>query len=338
MSHDDDQDDFLRTRYARLPHMRVYDTHAQVLRPYVTFAAQPGLRSPVLNTDGQGFRVSCSPRGMVGSEGWREQGGGLVLGGSFVFGMGATHDGATIPSVLATRSSSAQLNLGICAGNSLQELVSAIPYLDRADSVVVCSGINNLMAGLRSLGHNERFGPLFYEGAIRRLFNSEQAKLTPALPEAVETHRVRPAASVGAARRTRPELTPQQLTARMEAALARQLRDLSVLAAMRDRFRLLFCVQPFADPELRDLTEDERAVFAMHDDRRDTGRARDAWDFVRSVWPSYARRLADGCAELRVPVLRLDADRFQGWSFIDRVHMTDHGYRQVADAIWEALC
>jgi hypothetical protein len=61
-------------------------------------------------------------------------------------------------------------------------------------------------------------------------------------------------------------------------------------------------------------------------------------DFVVPNWGRYADLLAAGCAELGVPFANLTADRFAGWSFVDTVHLTDHGYAQAAGMIEEALC
>jgi hypothetical protein len=47
--------------------------------------------------------------------------------------------------------------------------------------------------------------------------------------------------------------------------------------------------------------------------------------------------MRDACAALDVRFLDLSAHRFTGWSFLDLVHMTDHGYGQVAELIEEAL-
>src|ERR1051326_5228620 len=160
---------YVEERYRRAPQLREYDRNDVHLRPYVTFAARPHLRNAVFSTDGEGFRISTSPAGDVDTERWVAGGGGLVLGGSFTFGVGATGDGATLPSRLAHLVGVPQLNLGICAGNSTQELISAIPFLELAGTVCVCGGANTILAALQSAGLNETYGPLFFEVALGRL-------------------------------------------------------------------------------------------------------------------------------------------------------------------------
>ncbi len=322
----------LARRYRLVPQFADYDSNELYLRPYLTFCSRPGLQGGVFSTDALGFRRSASTEGYVDSPRWLLQGGGgLALGGSFVFGVGASTDDATLPSQLAHLLGSPQLNLGVCAGNSLQELIAAIPFLDRASTVLVCSGINNVFASLQSLGHNELYGPLFFEGALATLG-------TVPIPDLANG--VRPATgqkATDAARVVPSAAEDADLSARLDAALQRQLRDLGVIAgAVRDRAQLLFALQPFADPVQRRLTPEEDELMSLHLERQgDWIRAR---DFVARNWAAYARRLGDGCARLGVQFLDLRAAAFTGWSFYDRVHMTDDGYRQAAEMVAEALC
>jgi hypothetical protein len=319
-------------RHRLVPQLADYDTNEPHLRPYLTFASAPDRRGTVLSTDALGFRRSTSPRGPAHTGNWAElarSGAGLVLGGSFVFGVGATGDGATVPSVLAELSGVPHLNLGVCAGNSLQELIAGIPFLAEAATVVVCSGVNNAFASVQSLGLNEIYGPMFYEGALARLGCVPLADLAGA------DRRAAPRDLAGGLRVT-PTVGTGLVRERLDAAAAHQLRDLAVVAgAARDRDRLLFCLQPLADPKLRTLVPEERRLYELAAQRQaDWASVRDE---VVAGWGEYAARLAEGCQRIGVRFVQLGADRFAGWAFIDRVHMTDQGYRQVARLIWEAM-
>lgn len=53
--------------------------------------------------------------------------------------------------------------------------------------------------------------------------------------------------------------------------------------------------------------------------------------FVASVWRQYVQRLGRACGERGVPFVSVDAGQLIGWSFVDRVHLTDNGYQQVAE-------
>jgi len=329
---------FFEESYRRAPQLVAYFENEPHLRPYVTFAARPNIQSAVLNTDAEGFRVSASPLGPIDCRRWRtSRGGGLVLGGSFTFGVGATCDGATLPSRLASLSGTQQLNLGICAGNSLQEVIAAVPFLGTATTVVVCSGANTVLASLQSLGLNDLYGPLFFEAALGRLGTmpiGEVVQLTAAAQRDRRGGRPRPRPP---ATRVAPRArTEAELEIRLEAAMGLQVRDLEILSrACPERARVLFCLQPFAAPALRDLAREERELFDLHTLHQ--GSWSDVRDFVAARWGACARRLAAACARLGVRFLDLSAGRFEGWSFLDHVHMTDNGYRQAAELTWEAL-
>jgi hypothetical protein len=319
-------------RYRLLPQLRDYDAVGPYPRPYTVFGARSCASTDVVSTDALGYRRSRSAAcGVVDTGNWAQVGGGLVVGGSFVFGVGATADAHSIPSLLAGSTGAAQLNLGIVGANAAQELISALPFLDSARTVAVCTGFNTAYASLQSLGLNEVYGPLFFEGAIA---DRGADRLTPS-PDGIPPMRneVRPAAVPSGG-----ELTERDMAVRLDAAASRQLRALATFAAVcRDRARLLFCLQPLADPELRDLVPQEAELFDALRSRRYASPWQGVTGFLAANWCHYRDRLAAGCAELSVDFVDLAADRFAGWSFVDRVHMTDLGYRQAAELIGEAL-
>ena len=79
----------------------------------------------------------------------------------------------------------------------------------------------------------------------------------------------------------------------------------------------------------------EVQIFALN------ARQQRAWapvrDYLAVTWGRCADRMADACAAADVQFLDLSSHRFSGWAFLDLVHMTDHGYRQTAELIEEAL-
>lgn len=326
--------ELLAERYRLAPQLREYDANEPYLRPYVTFAARPGVRSDIFNTDPEGFRISASPVGPIDTARWLELGGGgLVLGGSVTFGHGATSDAATMPSRLSGLLGVPQLNLGICAANSLQEVISALPFLESAETIVLLSGANSAIASLQSLGLNETFEPLFFESAMAGLAS---APISQVLQMVLSGSRgARPERSAPTRPLPRHNGAPD-LSARLDAALDRMARNLRVLSrARRPGARILYCLQPFVAAGLRDLAPEERELFALN------ARQQRAWapvrDYLAVTWGRCADRMAAACAAADVQFLDLSSHRFSGWSFLDLVHMTDHGYRQTAELIEEAL-
>jgi hypothetical protein len=327
--------DLVGARYRLVPQMQVYDGNEPHLRPYVTFTARPNWRTDVLNTDGEGFRLSASPAGPIGSAGWLAAGGGgLVLGGSWAFGVGATCDEATLPSRLAFLSGTPQLNLGICTGNTLQFLIATLPFLEAASTIVVCNGLATVLVALQTLGLNEVFEPIRFESLLAGLGTAPIARVVErALTGAVDGA---PALRVPRRRPAVAGAGPAELEALIEATLQRQVRDLRLLCRARlPHTRVLFCHQPVCDPADRELSPEERELFELGAARRMVGSG--IREHVQERWDAYGSRLAAECAALSVGFLDLRARLFTGWSFIDEFHMTDHGYRQAAELVWKAL-
>ncbi|HXM53942.1 MAG TPA: SGNH/GDSL hydrolase family protein [Candidatus Dormibacteraeota bacterium] len=322
-------------RYRIAPQLRHYEQNEPYLRPYLTFTARPNLRTPVFSTDAEGYRLSASPGGVVDSASWLAGGGGgLVVGGSWTFGVGATADAATLPSQLAFLTGTPQLNLGICTSNSLQNLISAIPFLEAATTIVYCSNATTLLTSLQTLGLNDVYGPIRFESMLAALGAGALAEMVQrALSRASDwTTKLQ----IPRGTRTSAEADEAELDARLEDALRRMLRDLRMLWRCRPPgARVLCCLQPFADPTARDFTPEERELHDLNAERRGAGTG--LRKFVLSRWDAYRRRLEADCAAQGIPFLDLPAASFAGWSFMDEWHMTDAGYRQAAERIAGAL-
>lgn len=320
--------------------MRDYDALHPVLHPYLGFTSPHNFRSPSVSTDSAGFRRSEFQGTVVSSESLQlDRGLGVALGGSFTFGVGATHDRHSIVSRLGEESGKPFLNRAVRAGNSMQELLAALPVLGRADDVVVCSGVNNLALSFWSSRTYDDLGPLFYDEGIAALagrpldelgaaFGGTKLRDTLKTGFAAARTRYRPASP------PRPQMDPAAITS---AAARRHIRDLGlVAAAAQSAARVIFVVQSFVDPNLRRLHAHERDAIRPLD-----GATADWWgstiEFVGRQWGSYVEELRSGCEELGVRFGVLDPAEFEGWAYVDRVHMTDDGQRQAACKILELM-
>jgi hypothetical protein len=332
----------LDPRLGLVPHLRDYARLRHVVRPYVTLAQQPAFATPVVETDEEGFRVSYRRGDRVDSTTWdRLDRRGLVVGGSFVFGVGASRDEGTPASQLAGLTGVAFLNLGLRAGNSTQEVVACLPFLLDADVVVVATGVNNIVAATQTAGRNERFGPFFYEAAFGRLADWPIEELGAALrggrlPEATPTKRngTRPADSV---------------TRSVARGLARQARDLRILGAVAARAgaRLVVALQPYAPWIDRVETPEEERLFRALDAGAAEGERTHRYS-LRRLWleakgalegahePARAV-LAEVSVELGARFVDLNELPFDGWCFVDRVHLTDRGYGAAAARLGEEV-
>ncbi len=338
-------------RYELVPQMRVYDALANVLVPYLTAISRPNTETDTVNTDENGFRLSYDGDALVDIASWRDtERRGIVLGGSFAFGQGATNDRATFVSHLNSSTDYSFLNLGMTGGNSLQELIAAIPFLAEADCIVVCSGINNLLTSLQSMGEYDLYAPVFTEElfiAMRAYPWEYVANLARSPLSALKSKEFWRAAIAdarsrfgkavkrgGGGRETRTRADPKEAAV---LALRRQRRDLAVLNKSRaPASRLLFVAQPFAAASGKKLVEEEERLFQITDDLQ-----RPTWRVIKNtlvdLWPPYVEDMRRACEEDGVAFLDLNAIEFHGWCFVDRVHMTDEGYFQAAQRVAEEL-
>ena len=124
-------------RYALLPQMRDYDR----LQP-------EGFRSNSCNTDAFGCRHTYRGEEPLTFQAFTELPSpkGVVVGGSAAFGVGASHDRATIPSLLSREGGMRWWNAGGRAFNSTQEVLWSLLHLPRVDEVILLTGVNNLLA------------------------------------------------------------------------------------------------------------------------------------------------------------------------------------------------
>jgi hypothetical protein len=320
--------------------MRVYDMLGPYLLPYVTFGALPGFRSQWVNIDANGFRVSYQDSFVIDSTSWWQRQGGLLLGGSLSFGVGATRDSRTISSMLSNLIGRPYLNLGIKAANSTQELISAIPFLQFASTIVVCTGVNNLVASLQSSGRNELFGPLFNEVAIEELSRKPLLDLAAEvrygpLDQASSPRRA------GVSRRSAgisPPIRQSLVTDTQQAirsSAARHGRDLEIIVRASPA-RILFAIQPLASTCAKEPTREEAILFELTDRWQGP-----TWpplkEAIVEAWPSYVAELEAICRRLGVEFVDLSDTPYRGWCFVDRAHMTDSGYEQTAERLTELL-
>lgn len=334
--------------------MKVYDDLPSIIAPYITITCKNGFASSVVNTDKHSFRISHKGSRVIDSESWwQEDRRGIVLGGSFVFGVGATHDGATIPSILNSLTDCSWLNLGVRAANSIQELIAAIPFIRDSHLIVVCSGLNTLAAGLQTTGKNDLFRPLFAEELVEELARHPLTDLAAVVTANLGkmSGRILLTDLVGRAKRRvfagrkavplrRHEMSEVNREAPgglVAAALQRQERDLRMIVhALSPQTKLIFAIQPFAGTAYKVPSAEEERLFNIGDDLQGS-----EWAILKGrmteLWPGYVFELRQICSRTGVTCIDLNEQHYDGWIYVDRVHMTDTGYLQVAKTITAEL-
>lgn len=155
-----------------------YKNMPHEFRPYVMFTNAPDYKTQHVNTDEIGFRLThdkdekkISLVNIIKKDKCN-----VVIGGSTVFGMGATSDAETISSHISREGIACQ-NFGVRGATSHQELLifqNFIKFLPKIKNVYVISGVNDLaVASQEDSFFYPEFGCVFSEDMHLQKFWSQ---------------------------------------------------------------------------------------------------------------------------------------------------------------------
>jgi len=323
-------DPTLERAYALAPQLRDYHAIDKAFRPYTSIGPIPSYASGSVNTDVAGYRYSHVAARAHDWRDWRNASRrGLLIGGSTAFGQGATSDAQTIASHLNELGDVEFLNLGIPGGTSGQEAVASLPHLGDAEVAFIVSGVNTLYTVVRFGDHRHLpYTPLLMAGLASNLsrvpidlvYRRANGKTTQPL-------RRTPAP---------PEPSPCSSEAAMEVALKHQKRDLVTIQRVAGpECRVVFCIQPLSLRAKTELTDEEDA---LHDLLiRTKEKVDETLTELVTLWPEYKSRLAQMCRDLGVEAVDLEDVDYDGWCFLDHVHLTDTGNLRVAQHLRQTI-
>ncbi len=285
---------------------------------YLMRRAAPGFQSATLNSDEHGFRHTYRDGRLLT---FREFSGSsrpraIVLGNSFAYGIGTTHDAKTFTSCLNTlEGSRAYLwyNFSQRASVIRQERLAFELYAQAIPELVLwVTGINNLISLIVGEGRPDNPAPFVGE----RYFAS----------------RMMPDRRYGRA---------SSFAERYRAMLEQMEMDLSTLALrLSGQGRLLFCLQPSASWIEKKFTAEEEELISRFDATSATLRKAHAPRVLRPLYSRFSSDAAAICERWNVAYLDCNQDprlREHNWLFIDRAHMTDAGHALTAEMTVEWL-
>lgn len=298
-------------RYNLIPSLADSDRLGLEWHPYIMRRASPGYRSATLNTDSFGFRQCHADGHRISFEHVLSHSRpvGIISGNSTSFGIGASSDATTLPSVLNQLGTGALwYNVSHRASNLTQERINLDLYAPQNTAFVVfVSGGNNLIVTLLNEGGSRSCAP--FVGEPRFLALNAQALSTT--------------------------VSMEDRYGLMMEATARDFRLIGQ-KIMYSGWKCLFMLQPFAAWCSREFCTEENELI-------------DIWDAhpsllhrvhsPASILPWRERFVSDMrllCHENGLDFLDLNTNNefLRGrWLFADRVHLTDEGHRIVAEII-----
>lgn len=138
----------IQQRYSITPQMKYYDQFTVDFTSYTMFFNKKNFKSKIINTDSFGFRYNFYDNNIYSCFELRNKKEvSIIIGGSTVFGFGSSNDSQTISSFLSKQTNEIFLNFGATAFNSTQELILFINNFNKFNkikNVILISGVNDL--------------------------------------------------------------------------------------------------------------------------------------------------------------------------------------------------
>lgn len=322
------------------PQMKDYDVMASG-KPvqYAMLSGPPHYSSERIHTDALGFRFTHNYK-MTDLEKYDQV--NLVIGGSTVFGVGATSDATTIPGYLASATNEVWLNLGLRGGNSFQEIIHLIQNLHLAKkikNIVVFSGVNDNYVDILKPEDNHwdrQFNEipleLYAVSPLRQFACLLLAWFKKTSPENLVHLSLKEMFSFKA------ENFKTQFARNKKRSLNNILRNFFLYSALKTHCsgKLLFVLQPFASWSKKELSDEEKAVFS----ELESLQAGSAWLDVKKILESEANYQETlhffNQAAQKYNVKFVDSNPSYNKNqtyFVDAVHLTDAGNKLASDII-----
>lgn len=326
----------LAERNSITPQMIDYDKVGDQWVPYLMRFDRPNRRFGAVSTNRWGFRTTVD---RDGAETSADKIGvnpvGVVLGASAVFGVGATGDRHTIPSILNQITDGRWLNFGGRAFNSTQELLLFLLHSPvTPERIVLFSGVNNITLAFLTQSPSPIYNSFFFQTVFERAManpSGEYIGVRRAVTQLAKElrHRFLLAGKATPARNALNDTCYGDVIACFR-------RDIRAMKALSDGLgaKFVFALQPMATWIEKNLSTEEAKIFSILDSLSQD------WQVlaknIGAVRDRYFSDVESICAASDVPFYNLNLDpdfKADEWLFVDRVHLTDKGYALSANIL-----
>lgn len=321
--------------------MNIYDKMpGAYFPPYAMLANPKNYRSAEINTDNFGFRKSLYEEDLIDVEQcYLYDKVNLLIGGSTVFGVGASNDEHTISSLLNKLTGQVWINFGVRGAVSFQEYIHMVTHITKfqsIDRVVFFSGINDLYRNLidsNDASYDKRFG------FQNELFSSQSARrIALKWVQSLFTGK-----SVDQLLQDTDDQVAYQFNIQDSLKAFKDIysRNFQLYSALAKQFnvKIDFLLQPFLPVAKPVMASKENAAVSYTEQKQEGGN----WSVVKKriiqSIPEVSGFLAQQANvnnidffDMNQGVYHADLDLF-----VDSVHLTDQGHRVAAEAIYEIV-
>ncbi|MBL7164228.1 MAG: hypothetical protein ISS57_16665 [Anaerolineales bacterium] len=352
------------------PQMREYTRIAkrQLWLPYLMYFQQPNFVSEVVNTDSRGFRVVYKNSNKISDfKHDRDKPTSIFVGNSAAFGVGASSDEHTIPSLLNSKDDSVWLNFGGRAFSSTQEFLLFLFYhrhFSNIDKVIVFSGVNNLILYYLSQEYSKDLGSFFFFSSFRQALKETpplkrriaQKILNPFYGDQIDwdnfskkdlikllTERGRKSTQIKKAPSDFYSIINNHDEEKMDLlyALETDIYNWKLLSQSLN-FDLYYILQPIATWTRKKLSSEEHDLFAVLDGKQQEQFQILKKNFSQDQYLWFSNQLQTICETYDVSFMDMNEKMREKpiddeWLFVDRIHLTDSGHQLVSEIIYEEV-
>ena len=351
--------------YNLAPQLKTYHALGEIWKPFIMYSTRPNFRSKVVNSDQFGLRFNDldhrdslemdKNNSIFNKKIFPEKKETAVfVGSSSAFGIGASSDATTIPSLLSKKTNMHFFNLGCPAFSGFQEIIlfqSLANYLSKINKIVIFSGINDIFLTNYISTYDPILGPFFYsnafnEGMTNATLNWKRSLakffLNPFTKDNIHWNLIKKKELYDYFIKKKPYKSAQ-LTDREEILKNLIKRNFIFWSNIQKAMgvKLIYVLQPKPNWCNKDLSEEETKIFKELDSvSNKTVQTLRLLDFAK--YNSYRTYLAEICNKLDIEFI--DSNEYisnknfhKEWLFVDRLHMTDLGYRYISEMILSRL-
>lgn len=338
-------------RYDIFPQMEDYDAmEAGKIVPFAMLSGPMNYKSKRINTDRHGFRLTKFNGEYIGIDDLSSfECVNFVIGGSSVFGVGASDDDHSIASLLSQETNEPWFSLGIRGGVSLQEYIHLIRFIRKAkkvNNIVFFSGINdiyiNLLTDYRNDFDNTFESDNSAQSCKEKVISYFLSRILFVDRSEIANKSFKEALLYRFGKR-QDEAAKEILTdtERLDVLFGNFERNFLLYSALQDKLEctISYILQPFAHWTGKTLSEDEKQVFDHLDElQKDSKWGSQKSKFTPEAYTRIVNTVRQTALTNRItfvdshPYFKNDAT-----AFVDTVHLNDAGNEIAKNLILETI-
>ena len=325
----------IRNRYSIVPQMKSYDQISYEYKPFVMFFNSSNYKSKIVNTDEIGFRLNYYNNNLKKlSNFFDKENVTIIIGGSLVFGFGATSDNNTISSILSKKTNNIYLNFGATAFNSKQEILLFLNFFQRfkkIDKVIIVSGANDLYLNL--INDEDEWGNFFFKKNYQSIFDRYKNRNNFFYKFNFLLKKFKQKKDKSKIYRVNFE--------KLYKDYYQNLKLWSNLSKSFD-FKVHFFLQPLAIWTKKKLSEDEEKIFHILDNSNDFAHIMLKETSKIENYTKFSKLLENITRKKKINFTDINIQLNQSTNldkslFVDRIHMNDLGYDEISKIILDNI-